>query len=172
VTVTDFASGVVDVNVDLAPNYVWQRFRPHCFCVHSGHRRDYANIVQRDATVLDADPGFSPHVFNFDGMGVQQYGLDFTGPNDSVSADLNFRLEATGLSTASFVPGGASNDTGLKYYFLADICTDSDGRCSGQATQTSGLVGALAPVPIPAALPLLLSGLIGFAAIARRRKSA
>ena len=105
-------------------------------------------------------------------MGTQQYGTDFIGPNNQISQDLIFTLTATGLSSASFIPGGVAKDTGVAYNFIADICTNVGGCGDSGGT---GLVGAgLASVPAPivgAGIPGLVISCLGMLGLSRRRRA-
>jgi hypothetical protein len=86
------------------------------------------------------------------------------------------------LDVTDFTTGGTSGDTGLKYVFLADICTQASGICSSTTSSATGLVGAglsteqqctncAVPGPIVGAgLPGLLAACAGLVAFARRRR--
>ncbi|MBP7609702.1 MAG: hypothetical protein KA760_09390 [Steroidobacteraceae bacterium] len=160
VTVTDVSTGVVAVNVDLAPNHTWVRTGLATFSYTldpalAGSTPILSLVTSTNWTPISGSPLTN---LNTDGMGAQQYGLDFEGDNDSVSADLDFQLTLDGLTAASFALGGVAADTGRRYYFLADTCTGSDGKCSNQTAQMTGPVGAFAPVPLPAAAWLCCRG--------------
>jgi hypothetical protein len=105
-------------------------------------------------------------------MGTAQYGLDFTGPNNSITANLDFTAHdyVTDYNNGRCVRG---QNRGKSYSFLADICaTPLPGGCS--ETGGTGLVGAVAaPVPGPivgAGMPGLIAACAGLLALARRRR--
>jgi hypothetical protein len=63
---------------------------------------------------------------------------------------------------------------GTYNYVLSGTFTgewNPDGQCGGSACQASDYQGSFAVTPIPAALPLLLSGLAAFGFFAHRRRS-
>ena len=97
VTVTDVSSGVVAVNVDLAPSHTWARTGLTTFSFTLdpalAGTPGLSLVTATNWTPIAGSPLTN---LNTDGMGAQQYGLDFTGANDSVSADLDFRLDARG----------------------------------------------------------------------------
>jgi hypothetical protein len=183
VSVTDVSTGVVKVDVDLAPSYTWAKtgLEGFVFNLTSGlPTPTLSGVTASNWTPTSGSPQTS---FNSDGMGSGQYGLDFTGANNSVSANLDFTLTAVGLSVTSFTTGGTSGDTGKKYYFLADICTKASGNCGDSGG--TGLVGAgvgvdlhcgttcVSSVPVPvvgAGLPGLVVACGGLLALARRRR--
>jgi len=181
VTITDVSSGVVSVNVDLAPSYTWAASGLIGFAFNLGASFTGANTPTFSGLTANwigaasppAAPGTLLTAFNTDGMGSAQYGVDFTGANNSVTANLDFTLTATGLDVLDFITGGTAPATGSKYFFIADICTQANGNCS--TTGGSGLVGALAPAPVPApilgaGLPGLIAACAGLLVFARRRK--
>jgi hypothetical protein len=181
VTITNGVAGVVSVDVDLASNYTWANTGLISFAFNLGATFTGANTpTLSGVTATNWTPtlGAPATGFNSDGMGSAQYGLNFGGANNSVTANLDFTLTATGLDVTDFTKGGTANDTGIKYYFLTDICTRASGNCSSGTGSSTGLVGAGVPVPVPvpvpivgAGLPGLLAASAGLVAFARRRRS-
>jgi hypothetical protein len=169
VTLTDGAAGVVNVDVDLSNSFTWTNSGLIGFAFNlvagftGANTPQLSNVTATNWTPTSGSPLTS---FNTDGMGSAQYGLDFTGPNNSVTANLDFTLTATGLDVTDFTTGGTAADTGKNYFFLADINTAPNGA--------TGLVGAVAaPVPGPivgAGAPGLMAACAGLIALARRRR--
>jgi len=175
VTITDvgMTGNVVSVDVDLATGFTWTDSGLIGFAFNLIGGFTGANTPQLSGvTAANWTPtsGSPLTGFNSDGMGSAQYGLDFTGANNSVTANLDFTLTATGLDVTDFTTGGTSADTGKKYYFLADINTAPNGK--------TGLVGAVItgtptqfPGPIAGAgLPGLIAACAGLLGLARRRR--
>ena len=95
--------GVVAVNVDLAPSHTWARTGLTTFSFTLD-----PTLAGTPSLSQVTETNWTPVLLtdlNNDGMGVQQYGLDFTGANDSVSADLDFQLDARGADGGLFCTG-------------------------------------------------------------------
>jgi hypothetical protein len=176
VTITDVVANVVSVDVDLSNSFTWAKtgligFAFNLVAGFTGmNTPQLSNVTATNWTPTSGSPLTN---FNSDGMGSAQYGLDFTGANNSVTANLDFRLTATGLDVTDFTTGGTAADTGKQYFFLADLCTKAlPGGCSESGG--TGLVGAVAaPVPGPivgAGAPGLMAACAGLIALARRRR--
>jgi len=168
VNVTQVSSGVVDVTLTLAPGEV------------------FANTGAGDALLFDLQgissitiptippitPGFTATTtsgsIHADGTGTWQYGVSCTGcgpgTSSSLSGPLNFDVAAGGITPASFTKNSNS------LYFAADIGVPSS-SC-GASGYCTGDVGTPTAVPLPAAAWLLLSGLAGVGAMARRKLAA
>jgi hypothetical protein len=122
--------------------------------------------------------------FNVDGMGQQQYGLDWSGGTSSPDPnDLVFHISDTGgLTLEDFVLGGPSGDNTTAYYFVADIlCGASQRNCTntgqigapiyGQIHNQEGVPGPLAGAGLPG-LGALAFVLLGWYRRARKNMSA
>jgi hypothetical protein len=89
VTITDVAANQVSVDVDLADSFTWTKSGLIGFAFNLVAGFTGANTAQLSnvtATNWTPTSGSPLTDFNTDGMGSAQYGLDFTGPNNSVTA--------------------------------------------------------------------------------------
>jgi len=100
--------------------------------------------------------------FNGDGTGMFHFGVYTTGQATGGGAGVPGPIAFTVLS-ATIADLTAKNDLG--YVFAADIIL---GAGQGASTGKTGMVDASSPVPIPPAVWLLGSGLVGLFGIRRR----
>jgi len=181
VTITDGVAGVVTVDVNLEPNYTWAAtgLIGFAWTLATGFTGANTPIVSGLTASWIAGAGGVPLTgFNTDGMGTQQYGVDYTGANSVNTANLDFTLTATGLDVTDFILGGVSPDTGVAYHFLADIATNANGiggtglvgdGLSITQQCTDGTCAVPAPI-VGAGLPGLVFAAGGLLALARRRR--
>ncbi len=107
----------------------------------------------------------SPGTVHMDGFGFFEYGITWTGPGPGGSgpdgSELEFSVSRSGgFSTVSQLVENSTGG-GIHTPFSADVIT---------VTGATGAIGAeQVPIPEPATMLLLGSGLIGLAAFARRR---
>jgi hypothetical protein len=109
---------------------------------------------------LSASSGLGGAVASFNFDDPSKYGINsLTGTLYSDSAPSTPIATGANFEVSSLANGG---------YFV-DVMGNTTGEPSGG--YYSGTIGVVAPVPLPAAAWLLLSGLAGVGAMARRRKS-
>jgi hypothetical protein len=162
VTVSSVTANEVQITLTLAPGNLFAfggAGKPLVFDVFGNPT---ITNFQVTTTPANAPPnGFTftqaPPVIMADGTGTWNdavsCGTCAGGTGGNISGTLSFLLTtATPISPASFVQNG------MGLYFASDI---------GVSSGPTGDVAALAPVPLPAAAWLLLSGLGGLSAFAR-----
>jgi hypothetical protein len=177
---TSNISGGVEVSVKLAAaEFFFGNFDPSIMW-------DLSGIPNAKITGVTNYTGFTPAsgstltagAFSPDGIGTYNYGIFWSIGNGAANADPNqtlvFDLTATGLTTASFVPGSGS-PTGNPLFFAFDLgtgCTsDSKGNLSCGNSGFAGATFTAVPGPaLGAGLPGLLAACMGLVVFARRRR--
>ena len=169
VTVTSLSSTEVSVSLMLAPNEVFN------IAGGNGAGKPLLFDISGDPTVVVS--GLAPQfslvqgmMTMADGSGSWDYSIQCTsssvcgtGTSKMVAGPINFDLTlASGISPASFVKNAKS------LFFASDI-----GIPTGGGNYATGDVGAptATPVPLPPALVLLSSALLGGLSLARRRNA-
>lgn len=105
-----------------------------------------------------------------DGFGTFQFNLKADNGNNNRLSTLQFDINLTqnqvnaGVGTANFVANSTNATSEQDVPFVAHVAN----LVSSSGTLT-GFIGGPAPVPVPAALWLFGSGLVGLVGIARRR---
>jgi hypothetical protein len=175
VTITQSATGVVDVKVSLDT---------HWFLIHTGAGDDtfafsstlsgLTLAVQSDTASFASWTTATTTSIKMDGLvfPATAYGLTAPfGPNDLTTGFLDFTVSATGLTVQSFINSlnfavnNGGNPTGDNAIFAADVSA-ANGNTGIIDWSTRAVPGPLAG----AGLPGLIAACAGLVAFARRRR--
>lgn len=121
------------------------------------------NLSASDITLISPSSGWSVSLNKNAGGGFGTFDVSYSGTGGSRTTDLQFSIgNVSGDSPSSYA---VPNSNG--YYFSTDIA----GFVWTDSTVSSGkfVSDGTAPVPLPGAVWLFASGLLGLAGVARRR---
>ncbi len=101
--------------------------------------------------------------------------LVFEGTNNDAAFEVEVTLNGSASKTFTILAGNTLEDSSLNLHGLAGIDDVSSIGIVGTSQSVGGDISfdlvALKPVPVPAALPLLLAGMGGIAALSRRKRA-
>ncbi len=170
----DVIGGVVNVGVTADGNGVG--VRDHQLGNNEGRRQQNIGFKQEVlALEFGSDFDWSPistTVIKGKGEQVLAYGANSLDAGISLTDDSLYT--ALGLFNIDATPDtldfGANGEI-FNYLILASVPTLPDGSdLDGFAIEIHNVVGQIQAVPVPAALPLMASGLVGIMLLARRKK--
>jgi hypothetical protein len=107
-----------------------------------------------------------------DGFGAFEYGVDWSGSGGSGNppSTLSFRIsDGASLTLASFAELSKNPPGDTTAFFVLDILSGKNGNTGAVDVSGNGVTPFdVTPVPLPPAIPLFISGLIGIGMLKKR----
>ncbi|MEP4195302.1 MAG: VPLPA-CTERM sorting domain-containing protein [Aliishimia sp.] len=126
----------------------------------------FADFVTLNYQALGDFEDYSIVAFGDDGGSVLEFLLergssDFGNGTSALGSDVIMRISSGDFDFTTFDP--------LAY--LSSVADMTTGEFSAETSITLTALSAIAPIPVPASLPLILAGMGGLAFVGRRRKT-